>query len=81
MMPVAKIMALYRKHTGKEYLEVSGVPEDLDITASRTGNTYQQGSSIHVNHFDGHTAPRNCHRNGYTCNDHLLLHACYNPLL
>jgi len=39
MMPVAKIMALYRKHTGKEYLEVSGVPESLDITASRTGNT------------------------------------------
>ena len=38
MMPVAKIMALYRKHTGKEYLEVSGVPEVLDITASRSGN-------------------------------------------
>jgi alpha-N-arabinofuranosidase len=39
MMPVAKIMALYRKHTGKEYLEVSGIPEGLDITASRSGNT------------------------------------------
>lgn len=39
MMPVAKIMSLYRKYSGKEYLEVSGVPEGLDITASRTGNT------------------------------------------
>lgn len=39
LMPVAKIMALYRKHTGKDYLEVSGVPQGLDITASRTGNT------------------------------------------
>ncbi len=39
MMPVAKIMALYRKYSGKEYLKVSGVPAGLDITASRTGNT------------------------------------------
>lgn len=39
MMPVAKIMSLYRHHTGKEYLEVSNTPEGLDITASRTGNT------------------------------------------
>ena len=28
MMPVAKIMALYRKYSGKEYLEVSDVPEE-----------------------------------------------------
>ncbi len=39
MMPVAKIMSLYRKHTGKEYLEVTGAPDGLDITASRSGNT------------------------------------------
>ncbi|QGY47564.1 alpha-L-arabinofuranosidase [Maribellus comscasis] len=39
MMPVAKIMSLYRHHTGKNYLEVENVPGDLDITASRTGNT------------------------------------------
>jgi len=39
MMPVAKIMALYRKHTGKEYLDVSGRTDNIDITASRTGNT------------------------------------------
>jgi alpha-L-arabinofuranosidase len=38
MMPVAKIMALYRKHTGKEYLEVAGMPDGLDVTASRTGD-------------------------------------------
>jgi hypothetical protein len=39
MMPVAKIMSLYRKHTGSQYLEVSDVPDGLDVTASRTGNT------------------------------------------
>jgi alpha-L-arabinofuranosidase len=39
MMPVAKIMSLYRKHSGKEFIEVSSTHNDLDITASRTGNT------------------------------------------
>jgi alpha-L-arabinofuranosidase len=39
LMPVAKIMSLYRKHTGKQYVDVTGVPDELDITASRTGNT------------------------------------------
>ncbi len=38
MMPVAKIMWLYRKHSGNQYLEVSNVPVGLDITASRTDN-------------------------------------------
>lgn len=36
LMPVAKIMSLYRKHSGKELLEFSGEHPDLDITASRT---------------------------------------------
>jgi alpha-N-arabinofuranosidase len=40
MMPVAKIMSLYSKHSGKQFLEVSGVQDGLDITASRTGNTF-----------------------------------------
>ncbi len=38
MMPVAKIMALYRKYSGKDYLNISGVPANLDVTASRSGN-------------------------------------------
>jgi len=38
MMPVAKIMWLYRKHSGSQYLDVSNVPDGLDVTASRTGN-------------------------------------------
>ncbi|MGQ8335479.1 alpha-L-arabinofuranosidase C-terminal domain-containing protein [Sunxiuqinia sp. A32] len=38
MMPVAKIMSLYKKYSGKEYIQVTDVPEGLDITASRTGN-------------------------------------------
>ena len=39
MMPTAKIMWLYRKHTGKEFVQVSGMPSELDVTASRTGDT------------------------------------------
>ena len=39
MMPVAKVMSLYRKHSGNQYLEVSNVPGGLDITASRTEDT------------------------------------------
>jgi len=39
MMPVAKIMSLYRKHSGKQYVEVKGAPPGLDITASKTENT------------------------------------------
>ncbi|MEJ7677871.1 MAG: hypothetical protein WKG06_08395 [Segetibacter sp.] len=38
MMPVAKVMHLYRHHTGKSFINVSGMPEDLDVTASRTDN-------------------------------------------
>ncbi len=39
MMPVAKIMHLYRHHTGKSFIQVKGMPQDLDVTASSTGNT------------------------------------------
>jgi alpha-L-arabinofuranosidase len=38
-MPVAKVMALYRKHSGRSFVGVSDVPADLDVTASRTGET------------------------------------------
>lgn len=39
MMPVAKIMWLYGKHTGKDFIEISGMPQELDVTASRTEDT------------------------------------------
>ncbi|HPP75541.1 MAG TPA: alpha-L-arabinofuranosidase C-terminal domain-containing protein [Armatimonadota bacterium] len=38
LMPVARIMQLYRKHIGKNFLDVTESPEGLDVTASRTGN-------------------------------------------
>ncbi|MHC4396948.1 MAG: alpha-L-arabinofuranosidase [Planctomycetota bacterium] len=38
MMPVAMIMSLYRRHTGQKAVDVTDVPEGLDVTASRTGN-------------------------------------------
>ena len=38
MMPVAMVMSLYRKHSGKQSLEVTGTPDGLDVTASRTGD-------------------------------------------
>ena len=39
MMPTAKVMHLYRHHTGTDFIQVNEVPSDLDVTASRTGNT------------------------------------------
>jgi alpha-N-arabinofuranosidase len=39
MMPVARVMALFRKHVGQQFLAVENVPDDLDVTASRTGDT------------------------------------------
>jgi alpha-L-arabinofuranosidase len=62
MMPVAKIMALYRKYSGKEYLNVTGMPTELDVTASRSGNkvflhvvnTNRVGQAITPLRVDGH---------------------------
>jgi len=36
MMPVARVMALYRKYTGERAVGIITVPNDLDVTASRT---------------------------------------------
>ncbi|MBN2128382.1 MAG: twin-arginine translocation signal domain-containing protein [Sedimentisphaerales bacterium] len=38
MMPVAMVMSLYRKHSGKQNVSVARTPDGLDVTASRTGN-------------------------------------------
>jgi len=38
MLPVARVMALYRHHRGNKALTVLNSPDGLDITASRTGN-------------------------------------------
>jgi len=38
LMPVGRIMQLYRQHVGERALTVESHPSDLDITASRTGN-------------------------------------------
>jgi len=37
LMPVARVMSLYRKHCGKKAAEVVSAPGALDVTASRTG--------------------------------------------
>jgi alpha-L-arabinofuranosidase len=37
MMPVALVTSLYRHHTGKKAITVSSAHEDLDVTASRSG--------------------------------------------
>ncbi len=39
MMPVARVMSLYRRHSGTKALTVRQTPGGLDITASRDGNT------------------------------------------
>ncbi len=38
MMPVARVMSLYRHHTGDQAVEVTRTPNGLDITASRRGD-------------------------------------------
>jgi len=40
VMPVGKVAALYRKHTGTHFARCSGGPPELDITASRTGSKF-----------------------------------------
>jgi len=40
LMPVAKIMSLYRKHSGQQFVKVKTPDNGLDITASRTGDTF-----------------------------------------
>jgi alpha-L-arabinofuranosidase len=37
LMPVAMVMALYRKHAGESACDIVASPADLDVTASRTG--------------------------------------------
>lgn len=39
LMPVAKVMQLYRHHTGQAFVQAAGMPHELDVTASRSGNT------------------------------------------
>jgi hypothetical protein len=36
LMPVARVMKLYRHHIGRHALEVKAAPADLDVAASRT---------------------------------------------
>ena len=39
LQPVARVMQLYRLHVGTHAIKVGGVPEGLDVVASRRGNT------------------------------------------
>ena len=39
LMPVAKVMKLYRKYSGTNYCETTQTPTYLDVTASRTEDT------------------------------------------
>jgi len=39
LMPVARVMSLYRHHTGKHIVSVLQHPDNLDVAASRTGNS------------------------------------------
>lgn len=38
MMPVARVMCLYRHHTGENAIQVTSSPDALDVTASLTGD-------------------------------------------
>ena len=39
LMPVARVMSLYRHHSGENAVTVTTTPPDLDVTASLTGDT------------------------------------------
>ncbi len=39
LQPVARVMQLYRRHIGSHALKVTGVPDGLDVVASRRGQT------------------------------------------
>jgi hypothetical protein len=39
LQPVARVMQLYRHHSGTHAIKVSGIPDGLDVVASRRGNT------------------------------------------
>jgi len=39
LMPVARVMRLYRHHVGRHALDVAAAPDGLDVVASRTENT------------------------------------------
>jgi alpha-L-arabinofuranosidase len=39
LQPVARVMQLYRHHSGTHAIKVTGVPEGLDVVASRRENT------------------------------------------
>jgi DNA/RNA endonuclease YhcR with UshA esterase domain len=40
IMPVGKVAALYRKHSGKQSVRVAGGTGDLDVVASRTDDRF-----------------------------------------
>lgn len=40
IMPLGKVAALYRKHTGRQFVRVAGSPPELDVTASRTEDQF-----------------------------------------
>src|SRR5258708_394605 len=54
VMPVGKVAALYRKHSGNELVKVSGGRRELDVTASKTGGKY----FLHVVNTDRTKAAR-----------------------
>ena len=39
LQPVARVMRLYRHHSGTHAIRVGRTPEGLDVTASRPGDT------------------------------------------
>lgn len=40
LMPVARVMSLYRHHVGNTFINVTSHPSRLDVTASRSGDTF-----------------------------------------
>jgi hypothetical protein len=54
LQPVARVMRLYRHHTGTHAVRVSGAPDALDVVASRTADAVM----LHVVNTDGRRSIR-----------------------
>jgi alpha-L-arabinofuranosidase len=71
LMPVARVMKLYRHHAGKDALDVASAPDGLDVVASRTQDTLyihvvntkrERSIAAELNVAGGHAANATCYQ-------------------
>ena len=63
LQPVARVMQLYRHHIGSHAVKTGGIPDGLDVVASRRGNTRVSPRREHATRHarDGYASDRRAH--------------------